>query len=72
MADTKARATQFAKDAGTILDDRMTMSETINNGPVPFYAERAAAHSAGGSAEAWVQSGQSSVQIRVNVTYDKH
>ncbi len=55
-----------------MLDDSITISETINNGPVPFYAERAATPSAGGSAEARVQSGQSSVQIQANVTYDMH
>jgi uncharacterized protein YggE len=64
MADTKAHATQFAQDAGTTLDDPNTMSETINNGPVPFNAEYAAAPSAGGSAEARVRSGRSQCSSR--------
>jgi len=66
-----AKACDADEDAGTTLDDPITMSETINNGPVPYYSECAAAPSAG-VAEAPVQSGQSSVQIQVNVTDDMH
>jgi hypothetical protein len=42
MAETRARATLFANDAGRTLDDPITMSETINSGLVPFSAECAA------------------------------
>lgn len=71
MADAKARAAQLAKDAGTTLDGPITISETMNNGPEPFFA-RASAPAAGGSAPVPVQSGQISVQIQVNVTYQMH
>ncbi len=72
MADAKARAAQLAKDAGTALDGPITISESINNGPVPFYAARdsIAPNAAGVSVP--TQSGQVSVQIQVNVTYQMH
>jgi uncharacterized protein YggE len=70
MADAKARAAQLAKDAGTTLDGPITISENINNGPVPFYGARDAM--AAPSAPVPVQSGQISVQIQVNVTYQMH
>jgi uncharacterized protein len=71
MADAKARATQLAKDAGTTLDGPITISETMNNGPIPYFAARGAAV-APSSAPVPVQSGQISVQIQVNVTYQMH
>ncbi len=71
MADAKARATQLAKDAGTTLDGPITISESISNGPTPFYAARGAV-AAAASAPVPVQSGQISVQIQVNVTYQMH
>jgi uncharacterized protein YggE len=71
MADAKARAAQLAKDAGTTLDGPITISESINNGPVPFYAARDGV-AAPSSAPVPVQSGQISVQIQVNVTYQMH
>lgn len=71
MADAKARATQLAKDAGTTLDGPITISENVNNGPSPYFAGRGAAM-APSSAPVPVQSGQISVQIQVNVTYQMH
>ena len=71
MADAKARAAQLAKDAGTTLDGPITISESFNNGPVPFYAARDAV-AAPSSAPVPVQSGQVSVQIQVSVTYQMH
>lgn len=72
MADAKARAAQLAKDAGTILDGPITISEVVNNpGPI-FYGARSAAVAAPSSAPVPVQSGQISVQIQVNVTYQMH
>jgi uncharacterized protein YggE len=70
MADAKARATQLAKDAGTTLDGPITISDSISNGPEPVYARGAVAMAA--SAPVPVQSGQISVQIQVNVTYQMH
>src|SRR5260370_39553461 len=43
MADAKARATQLAKDAGTSLDSPITISEGVNNGPIPIFGARDAA-----------------------------
>jgi len=72
MADAKARATQLAKDAGTTLDGPITISEAVNNGPVPFFAARDAAVPQASGAPVPVQSGQISVQIQVDVTYQMH
>ena len=71
MADAKARAAQLAKDAGTTLDGPMTISESINSGPVPYYAARAPMAEQA-SAPVPVQAGQISVQIQVSVTYQMH
>lgn len=71
MADAKARATQLAKDAGTTLDAPITISEVVSNGPIPFAFDRAAGAVAQ-SAPVPVQSGQISVQIQVDVTYQMH
>ena len=72
MADAKARAAQLAKDAGTTLDGPITISESINNGPVPFYAARDSIAPSAAGAPVPVQSGQVSVQIQVSVTYQMH
>jgi uncharacterized protein YggE len=72
MADAKVRAAQLAKDAGTTLDGPITISESINNGPIPYYAARDAIAPSAGSAPVPVQGGQVSVQIQVNVTYQMH
>ena len=72
MADAKARAAQLAKDAGTTLDGPITISEAVNNGPVPFYAARDSFAPQASGAPVPVQSGQISVQIQVNVTYQMH
>jgi uncharacterized protein len=72
MADAKARAAQLAKDAGTSLDGPITISEVVNNGPMPFFAARDAAAPQSAGAAVPVQSGQISVQIQVNVTYQMH
>src|SRR5579859_3802103 len=70
MADAKARATQLAKDAGTTLDGPITISEQVTSSPEPFFGARAAM--APSSAPVPVQSGQISVQIQENVTYQMH
>jgi uncharacterized protein len=72
MADAKARAAQLAKDAGTTLDGPITISEVINNGPVPYFAARDSIAPQANGAPVPVQSGQISVQIQVNVTYQMH
>jgi uncharacterized protein YggE len=72
MADAKARAAQLAKDAGTTLDGPITISESINNGPIPFYAARDAIAPSAAGAPVPTQGGQVSVQIQVNVTYQMH
>jgi uncharacterized protein YggE len=73
MADAKARATQLAKDAGTVLDAPISISESISNGPTPYFARDAVPGVASAaSAPVPVQSGQISVQIQVNVTYQMH
>jgi uncharacterized protein YggE len=72
VADASARATQLAKDAGTTLDGAITISEVVNNGPVPFFGARDAVAPQASSAPVPVQSGQISVQIQVNITYQMH
>ena len=72
MSDAKARAAQLAKDAGTTLDGPITISESINNGPVPFYAARDAVAPSAAGVSVPTQSGQVSVQIQVSVTYQMH
>jgi len=72
MADAKTRAAQLAKDAGTTLDGPITISEVINNGPIPFFGARDMVAPQASGAAVPVQSGQISVQIQVNVTYQMH
>ena len=72
MADAKARAAQLAKDAGTTLDGPITISESFSSGPIPYYAARDAMAPSAVGAPVPVQSGQVSVQIQVNVTYQMH
>ncbi len=67
MADARARADQLAKAAGVSIDTVLSISESINNGPIPYmYASRDVAQA---GAPVPVQGGQIQVGIQVQVVY---
>ena len=67
MADARARADQLAKAAGVSIDTVLSISETINSGPIPYPVM--ARNSVAASAPVPVQGGQIQVGIQVNVVY---
>jgi uncharacterized protein len=68
MQDAQARAEQYASLIGAQLGDIVVVAETNFGGPIPFFAYDQAAEGRGGGG-AFVQPGQTEVQVQVQVTY---
>jgi uncharacterized protein YggE len=69
MADARARADQLAQLAGVSIDTVLSISESINSGPIPYPYMAYEARDMAASAPVPVQGGQIQVGIQVQVTY---
>ncbi len=69
MADAQSQADQLAKAAGAALGPVQSIT-FYSNTPVPFVYEKAAAAGVGGGGSVPISSGQLTLTVSVNVTYE--
>jgi uncharacterized protein YggE len=68
VADARGKAEQYAKLTGVTLGGPLQISETTTS--VPYQTAPAAAPAAGGSATTPIETGQGSISLTVQITYE--